>query len=462
VIVAFASLFLGLVLGVQPVEVAVGQGVASVELVLDGQTVGRVSGEPWTLPCDFGGDLAPHRLDAIGRDKGGREIGRAVQWINLPRPQAEGHAVFEGGHDGRGVIARLTWESVSGDEPRRVTASFDGRPLAVSDPRHIELPPHDPDRLHFLHAELEFPSHLSAVVEVPFGGTYAQQTATELTATAVALQGGRELPPPSDLAGWFEAGGARLPVVAAEKGPAEVVVVMDREAQEVLWALALRWYPSRAGASAPSETGSQEKGLDAGWRRFGGGSVASEMLRYAMQLGDEQSLRFLWPFSLHRESDRTSYDLFARSEEHPPRDGGVFWLLASAHQPPFPVAEQRLADAVAVAGMTAAARDRRRAVVLFLGEQPRDVSQFAAPAVRRYLSSLEVPLHVWSVAKQVSPVVEARWGEVRSVYSRRHFERAVRDLSQSLDAQRIVWLEGLHLPQEIRVGAAARGLEIVR
>jgi len=238
---------------------------------------------------------------------------------------------------------------------------------------------------------------------------------------------------------------------------------MDRAAQEALWALSERWYPSRGRASPPLETGSQDRGLGAGWRRLGGGSVASEMLRYAMQLGSEQSLRFLWPFSRHRQSDRASYDLFPRSQEHLPRQGGVFWLLASANQPPFPLAEQRLADAVAVAGMTAAARDRRRAVVLLLSESPRDASQFSPRAVRRYLSALQVPLHVWSVAKRVSPEVEAAWGDVESVYQRRRFERAARKLADSVDAQRIVWLEGLHLPQEIELGAAARrSLEVVR
>ncbi len=400
-IVAFASLFLGLVLGVQPVELAVGQGVASVELVLDGRSVGQAGGAPWTLSCDFGAALEPHRLEAIARNADGRELGRALQWINLPRPEAEGHVVFEGGEAGRGVVAHLTWESVSGDRPSEATVTFDGRPLAVSDPHRIELPPHDPDQLHFLHAELDFPSHLSAVVETAFGGAYSQHTDTELSAAAVELGERKELPAPDQLAGWFRALGQPLEPVAAETGPAEVVVVMDRAAQKGLWGLAQRWVPANGRVFGSAGTGPR----------------ARELLRSAMRLDRDQSLRFLWPFSLHRENGHVGYDLFARSEEHLPSDGGVYYLLAAARQPPFDLRRQRLADAVAVAGLSAAARDRRRAVVLVLSAEPADASRITPQAVRRYLTDLGVPLFVWSVEKSVSPQVEAAWGDVASVYS---------------------------------------------
>ncbi len=461
-IVAFASLFLGLVLGVQPVQMVVGQGVASVDLVLDGRSVGQVGGAPWTVPCDFGAALEPHRLEAIARDSDGRELGRALQWINLPRPEAEGHVVFEGGEDGRGVVARLTWESVSADRPSRVTVSFDGRPLVVSDPRRIELPPYDPGQLHFLHAELDFPSHLAAVVESAFGGAYHQETDTELSAAAIALDDRAELPAPRELEGWFQARGKALDPVATEKGPAEVVVVMDRAAQESLWAMGSRWAPSNGQAFPSVEIGPRRHSQRAGWRESNDDPRARGVLRSVMRLGEDQSLRFVWPFSLHRESNRVAYDLFARSEEHSPSDGGVYYLLSAAQQPPFELRDQRLADAVAVAGMSAAARDRRRAVVLVLGAEPADASRLSPQAVRRYLADLGVPLFVWSVEKKVSSPVAAAWGGAESVYRRRGFSRSVEALSRALDRQRIVWFTGLHLPQTIEVGARSRDIRMVR
>ncbi len=462
-IVAFASLFLGLVLGVQPVELSVGQGVASVELVLDGKTVARASGDPWTVSCDFGSELEPHRLEAIARDAAGRELGSALQWINLPRPEAEGHVVFEGGHDGRGVVARLTWESVAGDKPTKVTASFDGRPLQVSDPKRIELPPYDPQALHFFHAQIELPSQLSAVVESAFGGTYSEETNTELSAVAVDLGDQKELPEPTALAGWFRADGEPLKPVAAETGPAEVVVVMDRAAQEELRELGKRWFPAAARDVPTVDTGPRHRAPVAGWKSSQAAEQRlEELLRSTLRLEPDQSLRFLWPFSLHRKSDRLAYDLFARSEEHLPADGGVYFLLSAAQQPQFALEDQRLADAVAVAGMSAAARERRRAVVLVLSGDPADASRLSPRAVRRYLADLGVPLVVWSVEKQVSPAVGAAWGDVESVYRKRDFKRSVHELSRALDRQRIVWLRGLHLPQAIELGPVAGDVRMVR
>jgi len=93
--VSFLSVFLGLVAGVQPVGIAVGGAVVAVEIRLDGCSVGSLRDAPWTLACDFGSELAPHLLVAIGRDADGRELARAEQWINLPRPRSQVELVLE-------------------------------------------------------------------------------------------------------------------------------------------------------------------------------------------------------------------------------------------------------------------------------------------------------------------------------------------------------------------------------
>lgn len=57
VIVTFLSVFFGLVLGVHPVELAVTSAVASVELRLDGRSLGTLRGEPWTRRDDPWGEV---------------------------------------------------------------------------------------------------------------------------------------------------------------------------------------------------------------------------------------------------------------------------------------------------------------------------------------------------------------------------------------------------------------------
>jgi hypothetical protein len=68
--------------------------------------------------------------------------------------------------------------------------------------------------------------------------------------------------------------------------------------------------------------------------------------------------------------------------------------------------------------------------------------------VRRYLSRLRVPLAVWSLDPAAARKRTA-WGEVVDVSSVAHMNRALKDLSKLLERQRVVWVEGQLLPQEV-------------
>jgi len=110
---------------------------------------------------------------------------------------------------------------------------------------------------------------------------------------------------------------------------------------------------------------------------------------------------------------------------------------------------------VAVAGMTATLRSRRRAVVLVLTERPADSSRFSPANVRRYLEQIGVPLKVWVVGKVSEPMRQV-WGDVRPVDAINRFGEAVTDLTRTLEQQRIVWVEGRYLPQEVVVTGRAQ------
>ncbi|MDX1643710.1 MAG: hypothetical protein R3244_05045 [Thermoanaerobaculia bacterium] len=126
-ILAFATLFLSLVVGPHPVEVRVDDSVERVALELDGSRV-AVLGEPsWRGTVDFGGRLEPHRLEAIALDAAGEELARTVQWINLPTPGADVEVLLARDGDGRNV-ASLTWASVTGLAPESIRLIFDGAP----------------------------------------------------------------------------------------------------------------------------------------------------------------------------------------------------------------------------------------------------------------------------------------------------------------------------------------------
>src|SRR5437867_7541369 len=110
--ISFASLFLGLVVGVHPVQIAVTAPVASVELRLDGRAITTLHGPPWVFQCDFGEALRPHRLEGFGFDTGGNALGHCRQWVNMPRGSAEAEIVLERNETGTPVLARVTWDSL--------------------------------------------------------------------------------------------------------------------------------------------------------------------------------------------------------------------------------------------------------------------------------------------------------------------------------------------------------------
>jgi hypothetical protein len=116
--IAFLTLFLGLTLGPQPIELTATGPVAAVELLLDGAPAGRLTRSPWQGQIDFGPSLVPHQLVARALDSEGTEISRAEQWLNLPRQPAEVGILLENGAEGRPVAARLTWQSLTGEKPK--------------------------------------------------------------------------------------------------------------------------------------------------------------------------------------------------------------------------------------------------------------------------------------------------------------------------------------------------------
>lgn len=434
--IAFATIFLGLVLGVKDVELVVGDGVATVEVVLNGSSQGRVSEEPWRVECDFGDELVPLEMVAIARDAENREVGRARQWINLPQPPAQVTVAIEGAAGGKEAMARLSWESRAGARPQSFEISFDGTPLEVDDPEHFVLPPHDPRQLHFLRVELRFSDNVASVAEVTFGGTYADQVSTELTAVPVLGKKGK-VKKLAAQGGLLTKDGEPLEVVAVEEGAGQVVVVPDSRVYTALDEL------SRY--------------------RFEGYHPLSERaakLRGFARLGSKHFVKVMWPVVQHQPGMRQQFDLFPTSYAYGKDDGGLYFALFHAFQDPS-VGVERLADAVAVAGLHAAELRQRRAVILLLGGPApgEDPSQLSPGQSRRYLERLRIPFFVWSLAgeKDAGP-----WGEAVDVSELGHFEDAADGIKRHLDRQWLVWLDGVHLPQEISLAPGAEGVELVR
>ena len=385
---------------------------------------------PWTREINLGPGLYPHELVARAVDAEGKELARARQWINMPRPPAEAEILLEHDREGRAVGARVAWQSVMGEEPSKVAVSFDGRPLELDASRRAALPAHAPDVTHVVTVELDFESGVHSRDDVAFGGTAGDRAQSELTAVPVRTKKKRSRVDPAAMRGLLRSDDGPLRVAAAERGGASIWVIRDDNPGEIY---------SRLKDSSI----------------FGGGFSPS-----ALALQKTDSVQFVWPRARAYGAGSLPAVLFPSSEGFSKANGGFAFLLAHVANPEPAGIFPRYADAVAVAGVNAFASFSRRAVVLVLGKDAQDASTHPAAAVRRYLEALRVPLFVWSL--DPAPP-RSGWGEVVPIATRSQLRSAYGKLRESLDAQALVWVEGRLLPQQIAISpeSAAAGVELL-
>jgi len=428
--IAFATFILGLVTGDCVVGVVPGENVARVEMLLDGQLVAEIRKPPWEAVVDFGPYPEPHLLVAVAMDQEGGETARVEQWVNRPKRLAEASLVLTPGTGGRGRSAVLSWRSVVAADPVATRITFDGTPLPVADAARIALPDFEPAQVHFLKAELDFPQNVSAVAEIIFGGRQPDEAQTDLTAILVTVpKSGKpkswKLPRPEAMEGWFTDDCVPLRVVAVEDGPGEVLVVVDSSARHALEAMAF----------------------------------SGSWFRDSVHLPKDQRLRVVSPFPERRHHSGVEHFLFPISEDlFPSASGGFLQQYARLRQPGWNLEDQRLVDALAVAGMSASGRDRRRAVVLLTGPEPFDRSRLSVEGVRHYFASIGVPFFTIVVHPYGHEAAAAFGGPVLDGSSARALRDAFRELADTLERQRVVWLAGKLLPQRIALTPEARDI----
>ena len=444
--IEFATLFLGLILGPQHVRFFAHESVAAIEISLDHQVVGHLHHPPWQLAVDFGEELAPHVLEAVAFGASGTEIGRVDQWINTSTQQARVSILIDRSTEGQGMQARVAWESMTEHpEPESVDIELDGQPLEVVDTRRFDLPRVDLEQTHLLRVELRFSGNLEVGAEAVFGGPYTDRVATELTAIPVLLAGRRGLPPISEMRDWFSISGEPLEVRAVEKGRTDIIVVRDLAAIEL--------FRQQAVARNIGSPGRATRLPNGAWVSLGIETRLEALLK------EDHELRFVTPVARQVERMGYRYQLFPPSPWISRQDGNLLWLFASVLPRTANPQHQRLADAVAVAGMEAAKSGQRRVVLLIVGPDPVDHSQLSPEATLEFLRRLRVPIVVWAPARRA--LKDGAWGPTVQISSRQKLAWAYTSLSKQLERQRIVWLDGLHLPQSITLSPEAKGIRLV-
>ncbi len=440
--ITFVSLFLGLVMGPQPVEVALSAPAAQVELLLDDQAVASLGGSPWKAALDFGQRLRPHRLDAVARDEAGAELGRVRQWINLPRSQAEMALTLVTRADGSRAV-RVILQQAGANRSTQIRALLDGEPLPPVDRDLFELPPYDPDSFHLVEAEALLDGGSVVTAHLGVGGRFGDEIGTQMTAVPLRREGGKGMPTAAELKSALAAGGRTLEVREVEWGEVDIVVVLDPSAAAPLALLGARQWRSAAAPIASSPQ-ANATGARAGFPLF--------------------RLRFVATQAVRDFGGTVPFDAFPVTQPFTAADGSLDYLITHVDQPVPEGAPTRVSDAVAAAGVRAAAGNRPRAVVLIVGARPDDHSRLAAEDARAYLGDLRVPFFIWSTGRPASRALsedrlllstQTAWGPALDISTVSRYDRAVGDLGRALARQFVAWVEGAHLPQSIELTESA-------
>ena len=399
------TLLHGLLMGPMAIELRVPPETARVEVQLDDQVLAERTAPPWTLEVPFPEEPKPRRLTVTAFDTNGRTLDRQSRSLNVDMADCQ---------------------PPGGAPPQGATPFF------------IDLEP----------------------------------GAAELSA--------------ADMAGWFKVDGKAVDVLDIVSGPVEIVVVQDPATQKIFDRLSLTFLRERAGLDPPrsvSDEANQEllltavNSLSLGAPDLGPSPEESALReaiwlwRQLISLELDGRIQFFWPSGPPIASLKDQTDVFPFIGPYNVGRTGLLWWLREAVK--FQ-GELRLADAVAVAGYQVASRCRRRAVLLFESVWSVDASLLDAAAVRGYLRSVQVPLLVLRDLEHESTGVEAdaaldpeRWGQVLVLHPWRDELRGHPALlklgafhsrvEQSLERQRIVWLAGRYLPQEIQFEAGRPG-----
>ena len=406
-LIEIVTLFLGLVTGPQPVEIAAGTEVASVEIRLDGQTVGRLDAPLRQTEIDLGEALAPHDLVVVALDGEGRELGRDRRWINIDLPEVE----IGGRAPPRGLTPLpivLSGEREPTSEGMAGWFLDGGEPVPVA---AVESGP----------AEV-------VVVQHPATRRHLEQMARLYLAYRLNHLGFPAVPSSAASPDWHP----------------DLLRLEGKEFR-------------RAAATAFAARGRAPEGrqLRQLWQSY----------HQLAALGESTAMRFISPLAASVSHTERQRRLFPRSARV--TDAGLFWVAEKL--PPISFT-YRVADAVAIAGREAHAGGRRRAVLLLLEGETTDDGLYDAAAVREYLRALRVPLFVWTL-KPTDELpgwgeprfvgLQTQQRSTRSGALGESFERlaaAAAELRRAVGGQRIVWLGGERLPHRIEIdsGAGAR------
>lgn len=285
---------------------------------------------------------------------------------------------------------------------------------------------------------------------------------------------------PDDLADIFRVDGKPAQILSIENPDAELWIVCDPRLMNEFETAAILVFGQRvqyAGAAALLDGDVLRAGPEAALERLQDSSgfvTASAAHRFDsawhawqtyLPVDSDTTVRMVSPWGAPVSQVETPREIFTTTQPMDARKAGALQILFET-RPLGPW--YRMADAIGIAAMEAAASHGRRAVLVLTSDRGEsDLSLYDIKTIRDYLDDLGVPLHVWSFDYQ-SGGSASYWGpgttriEAPILESAEPLWAAHQPLLRTLRRQRVVWIAGRHHPGRVQLAPTAEGVYLVR
>ncbi len=405
----------GLLIGLLPVLVDMGDSRAPARLLLDGRQSCTVTAEAPACTVDLGPNPALHLLELVRTDSTGQVVERAARWINRPGVEAELRAAGDCDEKTKSCEFLLTWAHPSKLDPTEVSVALDGAEVSRGVSRTVRVGIPSGAMPQLVTANAIFPDGRRATFTHMLGNSYSERAEASLQAVLITVNeaNGNEHDIAASLlrAGW--------PLRTLERGSFAITFVVTPHALDGMPGL---------GAAAGRDSNlftNPLQGADEVRLVVADDKMASVDLWNAVFVRNLTRIEVGADFNSLTAAATAKEGLWIRRMIRAARGGG------SAKR-------SRTADTVAAVGYDLGGTSRRRMLVLIAGPDGVDESAFSPTQAQAYLAAVGVPLVVWRVGKGAA----RGWPAGPILRGGEDFAAQLKALRKGIDQQRVAWIRG--------------------
>ena len=403
----------GLLVGLLPVLVELGDGGAPARLVLDGRETCAITARAPACMVDLGPDPVVHLLEVVRTDGTGRVTERVERWVNRPGIEAELRVAGECDYKTKTCEFEMTWAHPSKLEPTEISVALDAVTISRGTSRKVRVGFPGTVGPRIITATANFPDGRRATFTRLIGDSYTEQADAFLEAVLINLEKADQ----DDNAVAARLLAAGWPLRTLERGSFDITFVVAPHALDGI--------PGLTAA-----TGRHPE-------LFASPLLGAEQVN--LVVADERLASIdLWSPVFTRNLRRVEVGAGLNSLSAAAAEKESLWIkrLIRGTRGTDSVNRIRTADAVAAAGYDLGGSSRRRMLVLIVGADTEDESVFSAIQARTYLTEVAVPLVVWRIGGAAAP----GWPAGPVLRGPADLVAQLAALRQVLERQRVAWV----------------------